>query len=94
MWGQVRSRALLFGEAHGRVVVSSSSPDEVLAIAQRHGVPSRVIGRVGASNGAFRVRYSDGAIDVPVATLADTYHEAIPRIMTRVALATADSQEN
>ncbi|MCC6927519.1 MAG: phosphoribosylformylglycinamidine synthase subunit PurL [Gemmatimonadaceae bacterium] len=93
VWGQLRSRALLFGEAHGRVIVSTSSPEAVLAIAQRHDVPSRVIGRVGTRNGAFRIRYSDGAIDVPVAALADAYHDAIPRIMTRVASATADSQE-
>ena len=46
-WRDLSTRALLFGEAQARVVLSTDRPDTVLAIAKRHGVPARVIGTVG-----------------------------------------------
>jgi len=90
-WGNLPVRSLLFGEAQGRVVVSSGHPADVLACAARHGVPAHVVGRVGAPNGAFRVRLATGVVEAPIADLATAFHEAIPRIMTRVATATAES---
>lgn len=90
-WEGTPVRALLFGEAQGRIVVSTKSPDAILSIASQHDVRATVIGRVGARNGTFRITFAGGALESPVARLADAYHDAIPRIMTRVALATAET---
>ncbi|HKJ92202.1 MAG TPA: AIR synthase related protein, partial [Longimicrobiales bacterium] len=84
--------ALFFGEAQGRVVVTCA-PDrlaDVLAVAERHGVPAREMGVVGAVEGAFRLRLNDDAgaattIDVPARRLAEAYYDAIPAVMERAA---------
>jgi phosphoribosylformylglycinamidine synthase subunit PurL len=93
MWAHLPARALLFGEAQGRVIVSTPRPAEVIARAARSDVPAHVIGRVGrgGGKGTFRIRLATGVIEAPVARLAESYHEAIPRIMTRVATATGES---
>ncbi|MDP1860067.1 MAG: phosphoribosylformylglycinamidine synthase subunit PurL [Gemmatimonadaceae bacterium] len=89
-WGHLPVRALLFGEAQGRVLVSTPRPGEVLGYATRFGVPAHVIGRVGARDGEFRIRLTTGVLESPIQKLADAFHDAIPRIMTRVASSTAD----
>jgi phosphoribosylformylglycinamidine synthase len=86
-WRSLPRRALLFGEAQGRVVVSSPDPDAVLAIAGRHGVPARVIGEVTPASTPFTITVDGTTIDVAVSALAESYHEAIPRIMSRTASA-------
>ena len=47
-WSSLPLRALLFGEAQARVVVSTAKPDVVLAVARSHGVPAREIGLRGS----------------------------------------------
>jgi phosphoribosylformylglycinamidine synthase len=59
----------------------------VLAIARRHGVPARVIGEVTPATEPFIVDAGGATITVAVSALADAYHEAIPRIMSRAASA-------
>ena len=86
-WRSLPRRALLFGEAQGRVIVSTPDPDAVLAIASRHRVPARRIGEVTAASRPFAITIDGVTIDVPVAALADAYHEAIPRVMSRTASA-------
>ena len=86
-WDALPRRALLFGEAQARVVVSTPDHAAVLAIAERHGVPARVIGEVTSATEDFTVRFADGTLTAPVAALAEVYHEAIPRIMSRTASA-------
>jgi phosphoribosylformylglycinamidine synthase len=86
-WPSIPARALLFGEAQGRVVVSSSNPAEVQRIAAARGVPVRRIGIVEPKERPFRVRYAGGELVSPLQQLADAYHLAIPSIMTRVAVA-------
>jgi phosphoribosylformylglycinamidine synthase len=81
-------RSLLFGEAQGRVVVSTPDPAAVIAIATRHGIPARAIGKVGDREGTFAVRVGERMMSTPIARLATTYHGAIPVMMTRVATAT------
>jgi phosphoribosylformylglycinamidine synthase len=75
---------LLFGEAQGRIVVSCA-PDqveEVLAVAERHGVPAARIGVVGDRDGSFRIGTSGAVgIEAPVAELAEVYYGAIPGLM-------------
>jgi phosphoribosylformylglycinamidine synthase len=86
-WSALAPRALLFGEAQGRVVVSTSNAAAVERIAASHGVPARSIGVVEPADRPFRIRYSGGELVVPIDELADAYHLAIPSIMTRVAVA-------
>ena len=86
-WSSIPPRALLFGEAQARIVVSSSDPAGVQRIAQAHGVPARRIGTVEPADRPFRVRYAGGELSASVQQLADAYHRAIPSIMTRVAVA-------
>jgi phosphoribosylformylglycinamidine synthase len=85
-WRDLPLRALLFGEAQGRVVISTPDPEAVRAIAARHDVPSHVIGTV-RRNGTLTVRIGTRELRSALAPLADAYHEAIPRIMQRSASA-------
>ena len=86
-WRTMPRRAVLFGEAQGRIVVSTPDPAAVLAIAERHGVPARAIGEVTPASEPFSVLLGDATLTAPVAALAEAYHEAIPRIMSRTASA-------
>jgi len=82
-WAKLPPRALLFGEAQGRVVVSTSTPNAVLAIAAQHGVPARVIGRVTGAASGLRIATGTVTLAAELPRLVDAYHEAIPRAMTR-----------
>ncbi len=75
--------ATLFAEGHGRVVVSCApdQAEEVLRLAERHGVPARAIGEVGAPSGAFRIKVREGWIDTTMDRLMDAYFGSLPRIM-------------
>lgn len=86
-WSDIPTRALLFGEAQGRVVVSTDRADRVLEIAKKYEVPARVIGMVDAANGSLDIVLSDARLSAPVAKLDDVYHHAIPRIMSEPAAA-------
>jgi phosphoribosylformylglycinamidine synthase len=84
-WSELPSRALLFGEAQGRVVISTTMPDTVMSIARKHGVPARIIGHVGASGSPLQITTSTATLNASLDRLDDAYHEAIPRIMSRPA---------
>jgi phosphoribosylformylglycinamidine synthase II len=86
-WSSLPMRALLFGEAQGRVIVTTPDPAAVLATAKRHGVPAAVIGTVREDTGTLDLTIGERRIKARVAQLADAYHEAIPRIMQRSASA-------
>ena len=85
-WKELSTRALLFGEAQGRVIVSTSMPETVLGIARKHAVPSRVIGRVRAPGTPLQITMGAARLDAPLAELDDAYHESIRRIMSRSAV--------
>ena len=72
--------ALLFGESQSRIIITLRSEHlaEVETIAQRHQVPFSVIGEVGGQNLNI-----EGMIDLAVDKLADTYENAIERIMEK-----------
>ncbi len=89
-WIGLPLRALLFGEAQGRVIVSTGDPDRVLEVARRHGVPARSIGIVHDGPN-LEITAGDRQLTVPLARLADAYFESIPRIMSRAASAVSDS---
>lgn len=80
-WATLPHRALLFGEAHGRVVVSTAQSGAVLEIARRHGVPAQVIGTVTEAAGGASFTISDDTFTAPVMWLAKAFHEAIPQAM-------------
>jgi phosphoribosylformylglycinamidine synthase len=87
-------RALLFGEAHARVVVSTADSAAIVGIAQRHGVPARVIGKVTTADEGAQFTISDDTFSAPIAWLAKAFHESIPLAMdgeTPAELAMASS---
>jgi phosphoribosylformylglycinamidine synthase subunit PurL len=86
-WHSLPRRALLFGEAQGRVIISTPDPEAVLAVARRHGVPARTIGEVTAASAPLTIAIDGAPITFSVAALAESYHEAIPRVMSRTASA-------
>jgi phosphoribosylformylglycinamidine synthase len=86
-WKELPARALLFGEAQGRAVVTTAMPDTVLGIAKKHGVPARVIGEVGAVGAPLQVKTASSRLEATIAELDEAYHEAIPRIMNQPAVA-------
>jgi phosphoribosylformylglycinamidine synthase len=83
-WSALPLRALLFGEAQGRVIVSTAAADVVLSTARTHGVPAQQIGRVRGTQ-KLRIRVASTVMEAPLASLADAYHEAIPRRMMKSA---------
>jgi phosphoribosylformylglycinamidine synthase len=84
-WSTLATRALLFGEAQGRVVLSSSNADAVLAIAKRHGVPARVIGTVTEAAQGLHISTGTSSLSISAERMIDAYHEALPRAMSRAA---------
>ncbi len=86
VWHELADRALLFGEAQGRVIVSTAMPDTVLSIARKHNVPARSIGRVGALAAPLQITTASLRFAAPLDRLDTAYHEAIPRIMAQAAL--------
>jgi phosphoribosylformylglycinamidine synthase len=86
-WATLPRRALLFGEAQGRVLVSTPDAAAVQAIASRAGVKASIIGTVRSGTGLLEMRIGAQQLRANVGQLADAYHEAIPRIMQRTASA-------
>jgi hypothetical protein len=85
-WRGIPARALLFGEAQGRAVVTTTMPDTVLSIAAKHDVPARVIGRVGALEAPLEISTTSARLQVSLDRLDEAYHETIPRIMSPAVL--------
>jgi phosphoribosylformylglycinamidine synthase len=79
--GTLTPAAVLFAEDQARAVVSAAPQrvDSVLALARRHGVPARVVGKVGAPGGAVRIAAGRRSLEIPVPRLRRIYENAIPR---------------
>jgi phosphoribosylformylglycinamidine synthase len=80
-WDSLPLRAVLFGEAQGRVIVSSGECDRLLDIAAKHSVPARIIGTVTSQSDGLAIRVGQRVINIGTDQLAEAYHTAIPRIM-------------
>jgi phosphoribosylformylglycinamidine synthase subunit PurL len=80
-WDHIPLRAVLFGEAQGRILVSSGAAARVLEIAASKGVPARVIGTVTELSSGLIVRTHGKILKRGTEELAEAYHTAIPRIM-------------
>jgi phosphoribosylformylglycinamidine synthase len=89
--GTLSAQALLFGEDHGRAIVSVKAAQRaaVLALAGEHLVPAAVIGTVGEKDGRLRLTLAGERIDIAVRELHATYDSAIPRRMAAVISAEA-----
>jgi phosphoribosylformylglycinamidine synthase len=75
------ARALLFGEAQSRIVLSTPDPARVLAIAARHGIPAAQIGTVRAGSDRLRFTIGDRVIHASLRRLGEAFHNTIPAIM-------------
>jgi len=80
-WSAIPVRALLFGEAQARIIVSSAEPQRVIEIARAHGVPARLVGHVRSPSSGLTIRIGAQLIRSPLDRLAHAYHDAIPDIM-------------
>ncbi len=85
--GDIEPRAVLFGEAQARFVLSTASVSGLLEIARKHGVPAQHVGTVMPRDGDFRIATRDRVLIASTGDLSDAYHGAIPAIMSRAALA-------
>jgi phosphoribosylformylglycinamidine synthase subunit PurL len=85
-WNGLPARALLFGEAQARIILSTSDPEAVIGRARARSVPARVIGRVTSAD-EMVISLGDRQLRAPLAELAAAYHDAIPAIMNRAAAA-------
>ena len=91
-WDTLPLRAVLFGEAQGRIIVSSGEPERILQIAAANGVPARKIGTVTPLAAGLTIRTHGKSVSAGTEMLAEAYHTAIPRIMntTPQSVATDD----
>jgi phosphoribosylformylglycinamidine synthase subunit PurL len=83
----IESRAVLFGEAQGRFVLSTASVSDLLEVARKHGVPARQVGTVMSRDRGLQISTRDCVLIASTSDLSDAYHGAIPAIMSRAALA-------
>ena len=84
-WQSLPLRALLFGEAQGRVVVSTADAAAVLAAAKKHGVPATVIGTVRSASAGLVITVGGATIRAETARMSNAFHGALPRAMKRAA---------
>src|SRR5262249_55868460 len=88
-WPDVAPRALLYGEGHGRVIVSTPDPALVERIAREHGVAVTRIGVVDGPGVPLRITIHGMTLVAPLAALDTAYHESIPGIMSGAAVEAA-----
>jgi hypothetical protein len=83
----VSTEALLFGEDHGRAVVTLAPTDiaALESLAVEHGVPWHVAGRVGRPGGELRMHLPGETLEWDTGHLRSIYLDAIPRRMRQVA---------
>jgi phosphoribosylformylglycinamidine (FGAM) synthase-like enzyme len=82
-FGSFPARAVLFGEAQGRVILSTPDPAALREIAARRGVAAFVIGRVGSADDPLEIALSDRRLNASLPWLDRLYYETIPDIMTK-----------
>ena len=75
----IRPDALLFGEATGRVIVTSANPEELLARARAAGVPAARIGTTGGTQLRIGPAQGPAWIDASLAELHSIWSRALPR---------------
>ena len=83
-WASQPLRALLFGEAQGRIIVSTRQPADVIAAATARGVPAARIGTVRTRSATLTISVGSRRIAAPLDRLAAAYHDAIPNALSVV----------
>jgi phosphoribosylformylglycinamidine synthase len=78
----ISARGMLFGESQARYVLSSSMPQVVEQIMEKHGVPVQRIGVVTEASRGFTIQFGDRVIESDLQTLSSAWHDAIPAIMS------------
>ena len=73
----------LFGESHGRIIVSTSpeNTERVLAIAALYDVPAKRIGTVTEMASGFSIKVRSGSVQARMTDVAEAYFDSIPNIM-------------
>ncbi len=79
--GSLPAHAILFGEDHGRAIVSAapSNLDPVLQLARQHAVPAMPIGVVTDSGGSLDIALQEQTLSHDVPALRAIQHRAIAR---------------
>ena len=72
----IEDRAELFTETPGRVVVCTTSPDEILERAASAGVPATVIGTAGGDRIVV-----EGLVDLALADVVEVWAGALPKAL-------------
>lgn len=82
--GALTAEAVLFGEDHGRALVSVAPEglDALLELSTEHGVPATSLGTVGAPGDALEITVGEAILRVPSDELRRIDAEAIPRRMS------------
>ena len=80
-------RALLFGEAQARIIISTPDPTALREVATRHGVTSTTIGTVASADDPLEIRVGSRTLTASLPWLDRLYFETIPDIMTKSAAA-------
>jgi len=85
--GALNPQQLLFGEDHGRVVVTCTRAhsERLLALAAEYGVPAAVAGTVDERHGSLVIRAGSSSWQWPVDELRRIFFDAIPRRLQHVA---------
>jgi phosphoribosylformylglycinamidine synthase len=81
-WDSLPLRALLFGEAQARIIVSTAEPERVIEIAARLGISARRIGTVRPETDTLTIVAAGRTTRASLDRLARAYHEAIPARMS------------
>lgn len=88
VFDEIPTRALLYGEGQGRIVVSTPDPVALSEIAVRHGVPVQVIGRVTTADAPLDLVGPKGLhLSASLPWLDRLYYETIPSAMSQAAAA-------
>jgi phosphoribosylformylglycinamidine synthase len=82
-------RAVLFGEAQARIIVSTPDPAALREIALRHGVSSTIIGEVRSADEPLEITIGNRRLSAPLPWLDQLYFETIPSIMMSSTAAVA-----
>ena len=75
----IRPDALLYGEATGRVIVTTRDATALLALASERGVVARVIGETGGDRLVVSARGGEAWFDLPIERMCTVWRGAIPR---------------
>jgi len=84
--GDLDPQRLMFGEDHGRVVITCSrtQADRVVELATELGVPAMAVGFVGERHGQLAVKAAQGTWQWSVDDLRRIFFDAIPRRLQHV----------